>query len=167
MPPPAPSSSGTSRTASCCWKLFRDDDDEAVLPRQNHSVNPGRFWGGSCFGRVRRGILTTLLVLVHWKHSTTYSVFSKNVAVCLGARLRLSGQSGSTVRRTWLQEERVGTVADSSSFAADSRLAGLPHKPKPRGLQLLAAMVEKGKSRTSEVVTREYTINLHKRLHSV
>jgi hypothetical protein len=113
------------------------------------------------------GTLTNYLAIVLWKHSITYSVFSANVTVRLGASLRLLGQSGSAVRRTWLQEERVGTVAHSSSFAADSRLAGLPHKPKPRGLQLLAAMVEKGKSRTSEVVTREYTINLHKRLHSV
>ncbi|KAL2613595.1 hypothetical protein R1flu_025287 [Riccia fluitans] len=29
----------------------------------------------------------------------------------------------------------------------------------------VSAMVEKGKSRKDEVVTREYTINLHKRLH--
>jgi len=31
--------------------------------------------------------------------------------------------------------------------------------------RVAAAMVEKGKSRRNDVVTREYTINLHRRLH--
>lgn len=63
------------------------------------------------------------------------------------------------------RDNKARTVASQALFLVRHRACKATPSPTWARSQQQATMVEKTKIRKDEVVTREYTINLHKRLH--